>query len=88
MTVSLISTTVAATARRRPQLQMLRRIGAGRGQVMRAMTIEAVLVAGAGIVLGTLVALAALLPFDSALGAPGPPGRPRSISRSPRLLVC
>lgn len=76
VTVSLISTTIAGTARRRPQLQMLRRIGANRGQVTRAMTIEAGLVAGAGIVLGTLVALATLLPFDSALGVPGlPAGR-------------
>ena len=74
--VSLISSTVAATARRRPQLQMLRRIGASRGQVGRAMTIEAALVAIAGIVLGTMVALAVLLPFDSALGAPGLPAGP------------
>ncbi len=76
VTVSLVSTTIAGTARRRPQLQMLRRIGANRGQVTRAMTIEALLVAGAGIVLGTLVALATLLPFDSALGAPGLPAGP------------
>jgi putative ABC transport system permease protein len=91
VTVSLISTTVAATARRRPQLQMLRRIGAGRGQVMRAMTIEAMLVAGAGIVLGTLVALAALLPFDSALGAPvlpaGPPQIYLAVTASAGLLT-
>ena len=76
VTVSLISSTVAATARRRPQLQMLRRIGASRRQVARAMTIEAALVAVAGIVLGTMVALAVLLPFDSALGAPGLPAGP------------
>ncbi|MDR3036412.1 MAG: hypothetical protein LBV78_25510, partial [Kitasatospora sp.] len=76
VTVSLISTTIAGTARRRPQLQMLRRIGANRGQVTRAMTIEAGMVAGAGIVLGTLVALATLLPFDSALGVPGLPAGP------------
>ena len=71
VTVSLISSTVAATGGRRPQLQMLRRIGASRRQVARAMTIEAAMVAVAGIVLGTMVALAVLLPFDSALGAPG-----------------
>ncbi|HKA94806.1 MAG TPA: ABC transporter permease [Streptosporangiaceae bacterium] len=78
-TVSLINTTVAATARRRPQLAMLRRIGAGRSQVTRAMTIEAILVSATGIVLGTLVALATLLPFDSALGFPGLPAGPPSI---------
>ena len=77
VTVSLISATVAATAGRRPQLQMLRQIGASRSQVARAMTIEAALVAATGIVLGTLVALATLLPFDNALGAPGlPAGSP------------
>jgi len=75
-TVSLISTTVAAGARRRLQLRMLRRIGASRGQITRAMTIEAVVVPGAGIVLGPLVALARLLSFDSALGAPGLPAEP------------
>jgi putative ABC transport system permease protein len=79
VTVSLVSSTVAATARRRPQLQMLRRLGASASQVRRAMTIEGALVAATGIVLGTLVALAALLPFDSALGAPGLPAGPVSI---------
>src|SRR5215468_3745168 len=77
--VSLINTTVATTARRRPQLAMLRRIGAGRSQVTRAMTIEAILVSATGIVLGTLVALATLLPFDTALGSPGLPAGPPSI---------
>lgn len=76
VSVSLISTTVAATVRRRPQLRMLRRIGAHRRQVTRAMTVEAMLVSGAGIVLGTLIALATLLPFDSALGDPGLPAGP------------
>jgi len=58
---------------------MLRRIGAGRSQVTRAMTIEAILVSATGIVLGTLVAAATLLPFDSALGIPGLPAGPPSI---------
>ena len=43
------------------------------------MAIEAVLIATAGIVLGTLVAMATLLPFDSALGAPGLPAGPPLI---------
>jgi len=76
-TVYLISSTVAATSRRRPQLHMLRQIGASGSQVGRAMTIEGALVAATGIALGTLVALAALLPFDKAIGAPGlPAGSP------------
>lgn len=77
VTVYLISSTVAATTRRRPQLHMLRQIGASGSQVARAMTIEGTLVAATGIVLGTLAALATLLPFDNAIGAPGlPAGSP------------
>ena len=76
-TVYLTSATVAATSRRRPQLLMLRQIGASGSQVGLAMTIEGALVAATGIVLGTLVALATLLPFDNAIGAPGlPAGSP------------
>ncbi len=77
VTVYLTSATLAATTRRRPQLRMLRQIGATGSQVGRAMAIEGALVAATGIVLGTLVALAVLLPFDNAVGAPGlPAGSP------------
>jgi putative ABC transport system permease protein len=55
---------------------MLRLVGADRGQLARTMTIEAILVSVAGVVLGTAVTLATLLPFDSALGAPGLPAGP------------
>ena len=76
-TVSLINTTVTATVHRRPQLRMLRLAGADRRQLARTMTIEALLVSGAGAVLGAAVTLATLLPFDSALGTPGlPAGSP------------
>ncbi|HYK69353.1 MAG TPA: ABC transporter permease [Streptosporangiaceae bacterium] len=77
VTVYLTSATLVATTRRRPQLHMVRQIGATGSQVGRAMAIEGALVAAAGIVLGTLVALATLLPFDNAIGAPGlPAGSP------------
>ena len=77
VTVYLTSSTVAATTRRRPQLHTLRQIGASGSQVGLAMTIEGALVAATGIVLGTLVALATLVPFDNAIGAPGlPAGSP------------
>ncbi len=77
VTVYLTSSTVAATTQRRPPLHMLRQIGASGSQVGLAMTIEGALVAATGIVLGTLVALATLLPFDNAIGAPGlPAGSP------------
>ncbi|MBO0772761.1 MAG: ABC transporter permease, partial [Actinobacteria bacterium] len=78
-TVSLVNTIVTATARRRPQLRLLRLAGATAGQVRRMLTIEALMSAAAGIVLGTLVAMAALLPFDSALGVPGLPAGPAWI---------
>lgn len=55
---------------------MLRLIGANRAQVTRTMTVEALLISAVGIVLGTFIAFATLLPFDSALGAPGLPGGP------------
>jgi putative ABC transport system permease protein len=75
--VYLTSSTLAATTRRRPQLHMLRQIGASGSQVGLAMAIEGALVAATGIVLGTLVALAVVLPFDNAIGAPGlPAGSP------------
>jgi putative ABC transport system permease protein len=75
-TVSLINTTVAATTARRQQLRSLRLLGASRRQVTRTLTMEAILVSAAGIVLGTFLALATLLPFDSALGSPGLPAGP------------
>lgn len=43
----------------------------------RTITAKALICAGAGITLGIVVALATLLPFDRALGAPGlPAGTP------------
>jgi putative ABC transport system permease protein len=51
----------------------------------------AILVLATGIVLGTLVALATLLPFDSALGFPGLPAGPPwiylTITASAALLT-
>ena len=75
-TVSLINTTVTATVHRRPQLRMLRLVGADRGQLARKMTIEAILVpvAGRRARHGRHARHAA--PFDSALGAPGLPAGP------------
>jgi putative ABC transport system permease protein len=76
-TIALVNATVAAAAGRRRPLRLLRLAGASRGQVARGMTIDAVVISGTGIALGTLLALATLLPFDSALGAPGlPAGSP------------
>jgi putative ABC transport system permease protein len=76
-TVALVNAAVAAAAGRRRSLRLVRLAGASRGQVARAMTVYAGLVSGAGVALGTVLALATLLPFDAALGAPGlPAGSP------------
>lgn len=75
--VSLVNATVAVTAERRAQLRLLRLVGASRHQMIRTTTVDALLCAGAGVALGVAVAVATLLPFDSALGAPGlPAGSP------------
>jgi putative ABC transport system permease protein len=75
-TIALVNATAAAAAGRRRPLALLRLAGASRRQVARGMTISALAIAAAGITLGTLLALATLLPFDSALGAPGLPAGP------------
>lgn len=74
--ISLVNTTITVTSQRRPQFRSLRLLGAARHQVIRAMTIEALVLAAAGSALGTMFALATLLPFDSALGEPGLPSGP------------
>jgi putative ABC transport system permease protein len=75
-TVALINATAAAAAGRRRPVRLLRLAGASCGQVAGVMTVDAVLVSGTGVMLGTLLAMATLLPFDSALVAPGLPVGP------------
>jgi putative ABC transport system permease protein len=65
--ISLINTLIVATADRRREFGRQRLIGSTRGQVMRMMTVEALLTAIVGIVLGTAVAAGALVPFGLAL---------------------
>ncbi|OLR92030.1 ABC transporter permease [Actinokineospora bangkokensis] len=73
--ISLVNTLIVATAERRREFALQRLIGATRGQVLRMVGVEAVLVAVPGLVLGTVVALAALAPFGIALdGSPLPSG--------------
>jgi putative ABC transport system permease protein len=63
--VSVVNTLASATVRRRRELGLQRLTGCTRGQVLRMLTTEGALVALAGIILGTLVALATLIPFSA-----------------------
>jgi putative ABC transport system permease protein len=74
--VSVVNTMVSATVRRRREFGLQRLTGSTRGQVLRMLTTEGVLVAFAGITLGTLVALASLLPFASAVSSSAIPSGP------------
>jgi putative ABC transport system permease protein len=74
--VSVVNTMVSATVRRRREFGLQRLTGSTRGQVLRMLTTEGVLVALAGITLGTLVALASLLPFAAAVSSSAMPSGP------------
>lgn len=65
--IALINSLIVATAERRREFALQRLIGSTRGQVMRMMSVEALVTALIGIVLGTGVAAGALVPFGLAL---------------------
>ncbi|MFD7064360.1 FtsX-like permease family protein [Streptomyces sp. NPDC059906] len=76
-TLALINTQVLATTERRKEFMLQRLIGATRRQVLQMMTVEASLVALAGVILGLLVAGATLVPLSmSVLGTALPGGSP------------
>ncbi|MFF3372643.1 FtsX-like permease family protein [Streptomyces sp. NPDC002680] len=76
-TLALINTQILATTERRKEFMLQRLIGATRRQVLQMMTVEASLVALAGILLGLLVAGATLVPLSmSVLGTALPGGSP------------
>lgn len=73
--ISMVNSLVLATADRRREFGLQRLIGSTRGQIMRMMTVEALLVAVIGSVLGTLAAATMLVPFSVATaGSPIPSG--------------
>lgn len=74
--VSIVNTLASSTVRRRREFGLQRLTGSTRGQVLRMLTTEGILVALAGIVLGTLVALGTLLPFASAVSTSALPSGP------------
>ncbi|MFC8127505.1 FtsX-like permease family protein [Streptomyces sp. NPDC057302] len=65
--IALINSLIVATAERRGEFALQRLIGSTRGQVMWMMSVEALVTALVGIVLGTAVAAGSLVPFGLAL---------------------
>jgi putative ABC transport system permease protein len=74
--VSVVNTLASATIRRRREFALQRLTGSTRHQVLRMLTTEGILVALAGITLGTLVALASLIPFSAAVSSSSLPSGP------------
>ncbi|MFI9644809.1 FtsX-like permease family protein [Streptomyces sp. NPDC052040] len=77
--IALVNSLVMATGERRREFTLQRLVGATRGQVMRMMTVEALLTALAGLGLGMLVAVATLVPLSRAVLARALPAGPPSI---------
>ncbi|MFJ8827195.1 FtsX-like permease family protein [Streptomyces sp. NPDC102467] len=70
--IAAVNTLVMSVLDRRRELGTLRLIGSTRRQVLRMIRWEALLVAGAGIVLGTGIALATLIPMMNGLTGENP----------------
>ncbi|WP_433160924.1 FtsX-like permease family protein [Kribbella sp. CA-247076] len=63
--VSVVNTLVSTTLRRRREFALQRLTGSTRAQVLRMLTTESTLIWLTGITLGTLVALACLIPYTT-----------------------
>jgi putative ABC transport system permease protein len=74
--VSVVNTLVSSTLRRRREFALQRLTGSTRMQVLRMLTTESMLVTLAGITLGTLVALACLIPFSAKVSTSAMPTGP------------
>ncbi|ADB34260.1 protein of unknown function DUF214 [Kribbella flavida DSM 17836] len=74
--VSVVNTLASATIRRRREFALQRLTGSTRGQVLRMLTTESTLVAAAGTVLGTAIALATLIPYSASVSGSGVPHGP------------
>lgn len=74
--VSTVNTLVAVTADRRREFALLRLIGATRAQLMRMLSVEAVLTAAVGVLLGGVVAGAASAAFSAAVTGSAVPSVP------------
>lgn len=74
--VSTVNTLVAVTAERRREFALLRLVGATWSQLMRMLTVEAVLTAAVGVLLGAAVAGAASAAFSIAVTGSAVPSVP------------
>ncbi|MGW6279515.1 FtsX-like permease family protein [Kribbella sp. NPDC055071] len=74
--VSVINTLVSTTLRRRREFALQRLTGSTRGQVLRMLWTESTLITLSGITLGTLVALACLIPFSATVSTSAIPVGP------------
>lgn len=74
--VSVVNTLVSTTLRRRREFALQRLTGSTRAQVLRMLTTESTLVWLTGITLGTLVALACLLPYAATVSDSSRPTGP------------
>ncbi|WP_192810151.1 FtsX-like permease family protein [Actinomadura rudentiformis] len=71
--IGLVTTLALATASRRRELALLRLVGATRRQVLRMLRLEAAIMLGVGLAVGTLIAGVTLLAFATAVtGLPLP----------------
>ncbi|GAA1930557.1 hypothetical protein GCM10009716_42500 [Streptomyces sodiiphilus] len=77
--ISLVNTLLVTATERRREFALQRLVGATTGQIMRMMAMEAVLIAAVGIVLGSFVAAATLVPFGIALDGNWLPHGPMSV---------
>ncbi|MGW6836700.1 FtsX-like permease family protein [Streptomyces sp. NPDC054949] len=70
--VAAANTLVMTVLDRRRELRMLRLVGSTRRQVLRMLRWEALLITGAGITLGSAIALVTLIPLAKAVTGEGP----------------
>ncbi|WP_326797119.1 FtsX-like permease family protein [Streptomyces sp. NBC_01808] len=77
--ISVVNNLVLSVSGRRREFGLQRLAGATRRQVLRMLTIEALIVAGIGVALGTAAAATALVPFSHAAADSLLPSGPLSI---------
>lgn len=86
--VTVVNTLVSSTTARRRELGLQRLAGSTRGQVIRMVGTESALVAVGGVALGTLAALAVLVPVSlKRLDSPVPVGSPLIYAATAGLSV-
>ncbi|MFG2007032.1 FtsX-like permease family protein [Spirillospora sp. NPDC048911] len=79
--IGLVTTLALATASRRRELALLRLVGATRRQVLRMLRLEAAIMLGTGVAVGTLIAGVTLLAFAVAVtGLPLPAVPPLTVA--------